>query len=165
MWLTVCNKLYAVNSFLFILPYRHPSNTADRFKFNIGPWWEWWCRRLGLISCWYRAERLCYWGKKYDISKCKYIRENFNKSPLVEPNHAVIMEQPRKFDYFSLLFFFTAAAPLVVTQSWNCSTGTNFCILNPSERRSWHEASVHCFQRYGGLAHSDHFQVCRIVAQ
>ena len=71
------------------------------------------------------------------------------------------MEQPKTVgSLVPLLMFFFGAVPLATASpSWNCSTGTDFCLLIPSERRTWHEASTNCFQRNGGLAHSDHFEV------
>ncbi|EFX70366.1 hypothetical protein DAPPUDRAFT_257208 [Daphnia pulex] len=63
-------------------------------------------------------------------------------------------------NFFKLLLIYFAGASHAAPQSWNCSTGTGFCILISEERRSWHDASDHCFQRRGGLAHSDHFEHC-----
>jgi hypothetical protein len=53
----------------------------------------------------------------------------------------------------------SAAQPLEVAQPWNCSTGTDLCFLTPPMRLSWHEASAYCFQRSGGLSHSNDFKV------
>jgi len=54
---------------------------------------------------------------------------------------------------------FCAAEPLEVAHPWNCSTETDLCILTPPMRLSWQEASAYCFQRSGGLSHSDNFEV------
>lgn len=53
----------------------------------------------------------------------------------------------------------SAAEPLEVAQPWNCSTGTDLCFLTPPMRLSWQEASAYCFQRSGGLSHSNDFKV------
>ena len=63
------------------------------------------------------------------------------------------------FFIFAFVVIFCATEPLEASQSWNCSTGTNLCILSPQMRLSWHDASMYCFQRNGGLTHSNHSKV------
>jgi hypothetical protein len=82
---------------------------------------------------------------------------------LIQQSWLLELKKKMNQDLFCYIIAFivisSAAQPLEVAQPWNCSTGTDLCFLTPPMRLSWHEASAYCFQRSGGLSHSNDFKV------
>lgn len=64
-----------------------------------------------------------------------------------------------------LLFLFICLTfvPPSATQEWNCTLelglARGLCVFRSNERRTFQEASTHCFQRNGGLPHGNDTEV------